>query len=59
MNKLEEFTNELTTLCNKYGYVITGKTTSNIVHVCKCDNVYCEIKAKFDEGAFILCKGKE
>jgi len=55
---LKEFTKELEVLCNKYGYVITGKTTSEIIHVNKCDNIICEIKSNLEDGGFILCKEK-
>jgi len=59
MEELDKFTKELEMLCNKYGYIITGKTTSNLVNVSKCSQLDCEIKSKFDESAFILCRCKD
>ena len=59
MSNLEEFTQELTALCNKYGYIISGKTVNGSVHIGKCDGIKCEIKSVFENGGYIVCKEEE
>jgi hypothetical protein len=59
VENLNEFTKELEMLCQKYGYIITGKTTSNLIHIDKCVESSCKIKSKFEESAYILCRCKD
>ncbi len=58
MSNLKEFTKELEELCTKYGYIISGKTTSGSIHIGKCTDIECGIRSEFEDGAFIICKEK-
>ena len=57
MKNLREFLEELNELCNKYGYVLNGRTTNGSVVVTK-GNCECGIISKRNFNAHIDCKGE-
>ena len=56
---IEEFAQELTDLCNKYGYVISGKTVTGSLIVRKVESeVECKIEKENENNSFLRCSCK-
>lgn len=56
MDNIKEFTEELTSLCNKYGYFVTGKTTSGSLHIAKVDSeIECHVERADENMSFVRC----
>ena len=57
MTAMEEFTSRLTTLCNQYGIILSGKTTTGAIHAHTVEGeVECSTQTGNGEMTFIYCK---
>ena len=52
---LQDFVDELSELCNKYGYSISGKTTNGSLIIKKASNVVFDIRSEDEGVSSIMC----